>query len=92
MHLGTTWKFSHLKDLKDKEQLKKIDKQSQRLITGYLRKLEKLAEPRAKGKALSANLKGFWRYRIGDYRVICEIDDTKIIIIVIDVGHRKDVY
>ncbi len=47
---------------KSLKQLKKMDKQSQRLITGYLRKLEKLAEPRAKGKALSANLKGFWRY------------------------------
>ena len=74
------------------KQLKKMDKHSQRLVTGYLRNLEKLAEPRAKGKALSANLKGFWRYRIGDYRVICEIDDAKIIIIVIDGGHRNQIY
>ena len=77
---------------KSLRQLKKMDKQSQRLVIGYLKKLEKLAEPRAKGKALSANLKGFWRYRIGDYRVICEIDDLKIVIIVIDIGHRKSIY
>lgn len=74
------------------KQLKKLDQYTQRLITSYLHNLEKLEEPRSKGKALSSNLKGFWRYRIGDYRVLCEIDDDKIIILVVDVGHRKDIY
>ncbi len=73
-------------------QLKKMDPSAQRLIVTYLRKLEHLEEPRSKGKALSAHLKGFWRYRIGDYRAICEINDDEIIIIVIDIGHRKDIY
>ena len=73
-------------------QLKKMDPSTKKLITHYFRKIEQLNEPRAKGKALSANLKGFWRYRIGDYRAICEIDDDRIIIIVIDLGHRKDIY
>ena len=74
------------------KQLKKLDKSVQKLIVRYLRNLETLEEPRAKGKALSANLKGFWRYRIADYRVICEIDDDKIIIVVVDIGHRKNIY
>ncbi|RQD68054.1 MAG: type II toxin-antitoxin system RelE/ParE family toxin [Tindallia sp. MSAO_Bac2] len=73
-------------------QLKKMDQSTKRLITSYLRKLEQLQEPRSKGKALSSNLKGFWRYCVGDYRVICEIDDGNIIIIVVDIGHRKNIY
>ena len=74
------------------KQLKKMDYQAQRLITSYLRKLEQLEEPRSKGKALSSGLRGFWRYRIDDYRVICEINDVQIIVIVVDIGHRKDIY
>ena len=73
-------------------QLKKMDHHTRRLITSSLRKLEQLEEPRSKGKALSSSLKGFWRYRIGDYRVICEINDIQIIVIIVDIGHRKDIY
>ncbi|QSX09261.1 type II toxin-antitoxin system RelE/ParE family toxin [Alkalibacter rhizosphaerae] len=74
------------------KQLKKLDRSTQKLITNYMKNLGLLEEPRAKGKALSANWRGFWRYRIGDYRAICEIDDGRIVIVVIDVGHRKDIY
>lgn len=74
------------------KQLKKMDNHAQRLITSYMRNIEKLEEPRAKGKALSANLRGFWRYRISDYRVICEIQDDEIIIIVVEIGHRSNIY
>ncbi len=62
---------------KSARQIRKMDPAAQRLITTYLRKLENLEEPRSKGKALSAHLKGFWRYRIGDYRAICEINDDE---------------
>ena len=51
-----------------------------------------LEEPRARGKALSANLKGFWRYRVGDIRIICEIVDMELVIAVIDIGHRRSIY
>ena len=74
------------------KQLKKMEKYTQELITSYMRKTQACEEPRAKGKALSASLKGFWRYRVADYRVICEIEEDKIIIIVVDVGHRKGIY
>lgn len=72
--------------------LKKLDKHKQKLIISYMDNIEKLAEPRARGKALSANLKGFWRYRVSDFRIICEIIDDELIICVIDIDHRKQIY
>jgi len=48
--------------------------------------------PRSKGKALSGNLKGLWRYRVGDYRVICQIIDNEVVILVVELGHRKEIY
>lgn len=77
---------------KAKKLLSKLDHHTQKLITKYLRGVESLEEPRYRGKALSANLKGYWRYRVGDYRVICKIEDDKLIIVVVDLDHRKEVY
>ncbi|MFZ2727376.1 MAG: type II toxin-antitoxin system RelE/ParE family toxin [Methylococcaceae bacterium] len=54
--------------------------------------LPNLDNPRQMGKALTGNFKGLWRYRIGDYRVICEIIDNELIIVAIEIGHRKDIY
>ena len=53
---------------------------------------EKIEEPRSKGKALVGNLKDYWRYRIGDYRLITKIDDGKLLIITLELKHRKEVY
>ncbi len=65
----------------------------QKRINGWLRKnLEGCENPRAHGKALTGNRSGYWRYRIGDYRVIADIQDDKILILVIEVGHRKKIY
>lgn len=72
--------------------LKKLDRGVQRLILDYMKDLENLAEPRFRGKALSGDLKGLWRYRIGQYRIICRIEDDKIIISVITLGHRRNIY
>ena len=72
--------------------LKKLDKHRQKLIISYMDNIEKLEEPRVRGKALSANLKGFWRYRISDFRIICEIIDDELIICVIDIDHWKQIY
>lgn len=49
-------------------------------------------KPREKGKKLKGNLKDYWRYRVGKYRIITEINDEDITIIVINIGHRSDVY
>lgn len=74
------------------KQLKKLDGQFQRAIIQEMNEIATLDDPRQRGKALKANLSGLWRYRVGDYRVICDIQDTKILITVLRVGHRKNVY
>jgi len=73
--------------------LKKIDRHTAALILGWVRKnLEDCENPRLHGKGLTANKSGQWRYRVGDYRLICEIEDAKITILVLNVGHRRDIY
>ena len=74
-------------------QLKKLDRQSAALILGWIRKnLENCENPRIHGKGLTANRSEQWRYRVGDYRIIAEIQDDKVIILVLNVGHRRDIY
>lgn len=76
----------------DKE-FKKLDKYTQRMIKAWIEKnLENCADPRQHGKGLTANRSGQWRYRIGDYRLICHIEDDRLVILALSVGHRKDVY
>ena len=76
-----------------KKDLNKLDKYTASLILGWVRKnLEGCENPRLHGKGLVANRSGQWRYRIGDYRLIAEINDDKITILVLTIGHRRDVY
>ena len=76
-----------------RKQIKKLDKHIASLIIGWIEKtLEGCEYPRIHGKGLTANRSGEWRYRIGDYRIICEILDNEIIILVLDIGHRKNIY
>lgn len=73
--------------------LKKLDTRTRERILLWLEKnLEGCENPRIIGKALTGNYAGYWRYRIGDYRVIAKIIDMKVIISVVYVGHRSDVY
>lgn len=73
--------------------LAKINQKDQTTILNFLKhELPKLDNPRLKGKALQGNLKGLWRYRVGDYRLITQIRDNELIILVIEIGHRKDIY
>lgn len=74
------------------KQFSKLDKIAQKLIINGLEKIEKSHDPRAHGKALKGQLKTYWRYRVGKYRLITFIEDEKLIITVIEVGHRKDIY
>jgi mRNA interferase RelE/StbE len=74
-------------------QLRKLDRQIARRILDYLDdKIASLENPRTRGKALTGVLGELWRYRIGDYRVICEIRDNTMRILVVEVGHRKQIY
>ncbi|ACV07390.1 type II toxin-antitoxin system RelE/ParE family toxin [Kytococcus sedentarius] len=72
--------------------LKKLDPPVARRIVRFLRELEALDDPRARGKALTGVLSGLWRYRVGDHRVICDVDDEVLVVHVIEVGHRSSVY
>ena len=74
------------------KQLKKLDKPTASLIIGWIRKnIEGCENPRVQGKALTANRSGQWRYRIGDYRIIAEIEDDKVLVLVVSVGHRREI-
>ena len=75
----------------DKE-FKKLDRYTQKMIKAWIEKnLVDCENPRAQGKALTANRTGQWRYRIGDYRLICLIKDNELIILAMTVGHRRDI-
>ncbi len=74
-------------------ELKKLDGFTKRMIKAWIEKnLVGCEDPRQHGKALSANRSGQWRYRIGDYRLLAEIQDDKIIILIFAVGHRSKIY
>ena len=75
------------------KELKKLDRQTAAMITGWVRKnLEGCDDPRRHGKGLTANRSGQWRYRVGDYRLLADIQDDKIVILILNVGHRSEIY
>ena len=74
------------------KQLKKLDRQIARRIIDYLDEVAALDDPRTRGKGLSGDRAGVWRYRVGDYRVLCELLDTELVILALEVGHRRRVY
>lgn len=76
-----------------KQELKKLDRQIQKEIVAYLDdRIATPEEPRRFGKPLRAELAGLWRYRVRDYRLVCQIQDDVLLVLVVTVGHRKDVY
>ncbi|MDY5123937.1 MAG: type II toxin-antitoxin system RelE/ParE family toxin [Treponema sp.] len=77
---------------KARKEFLKLDKPIQKQIQTFIVKLQGLEDPRSSGKALVGNLAGRWHYRVGDYRLVCEIDDEKIIITILRIGHRKNIY
>lgn len=75
------------------EEFKKLDRYTQRMIKGWIEKnLQNCQNPRLHGKGLTANRSGQWRYRIGDYRLLCQIDNGKLVILALSMGHRREVY
>ena len=74
-------------------EFKKLDRYTQRMIKAWIDKnLVDCSDPRQHGKGLTANRSDHWRYRIGDYRLICEIRDSELVILALTVGHRREVY
>jgi mRNA interferase RelE/StbE len=75
------------------KELRKLGKQAQRDIVAYLdERVTGKGDPRRFGKGLKADLAGLWRYRVGDYRILCQIKDGELLVLVVAVGHRRDVY
>ncbi len=76
-----------------KREFRKLDKYTQRIIRAWIDKnLVNCENPREHGKGLTANRSGQWRYRIGDYRIICLIEDERLVILALTVGHRSEIY
>ena len=73
--------------------LRKMDKQNARRIVDFMDlRIAVAADPRQSGKPLKGELGEFWRYRVGDYRILCEIRDDELIILAATIGHRREVY
>lgn len=73
--------------------LSKLDTPTKVLIYSWIKEnLDGCTEPRFAGKALSGSLKGLWRYRVGDYRIVVDIQDGQLIILIVNIGHRKEIY
>ncbi len=80
-------------DERARRELRKLSAETQQMILRYLReRIEGSSDPKASGKPLRMNLAGLWRYRIGDFRLICRFEDERLIVLVLKVGHRRDVY
>lgn len=86
-----TWKIEF--DTSVEKDLKKLGHTAQKKILKYIKeKILTSENPRLLGKSLSGKLSDIWRYRIGDYRLLAKIEDEHFVVLVIHVGHRKDVY
>lgn len=85
------WKIKF--EEKSQKELKKLDVSIAERIIKFLKRVQKLDDPRSIGEALHGSTLGaFWKYRIGDYRLISKIEDKNITIIIVKIGHRKNIY
>jgi mRNA interferase RelE/StbE len=75
------------------KEFKKIDRPAQRNIQKFLKeRIETHQNPKRFGEPLRKTFVGFWKYRVGDYRVICQIQEQRVVVLVIRVGHRRSIY
>ena len=84
------WTISYTKTFQ--KEVRKLDKPIQKKVKSFFDDLENTEDPRSKGKALTQNLSGLWRYRIEDFRIICEIRDEELVILTLRIGHRSKIY
>ncbi len=89
--MSSAWRIEY--EVSARKQLKKLDKSTAvRIVRTLQRDLDRHGSPRDFGEAMIGNWTGFWRYRVGDYRAICRIEEAVITIFVIEVGHRSQIY
>lgn len=74
------------------KQLRKLDPPLSRRILDYMDEIAARPDPRSRGKGLVGDRSGFWRYRIGDYRVLCDLNDNELRILSLEIGHRSQIY
>lgn len=84
-----TWQIEW--DDRARKELRSLDPSIQRKIFAYLRD-RSTENPRSFGKELSGNKTGLWRYRMENYRIICRLEDERLVVLVVAVGHRKEIY
>ncbi len=73
--------------------LRKMDSASRKKVLEYIKDvISKVDNPRLIGKSLVGNLKGLWRYRTGNFRILCQITDQQMLILIVKIAHRKDIY
>ncbi len=71
---------------------RKLDRAMQKRVLAYLLDVAELPDPRSRGKGLTGNHSGQWRYRVGDYRILAVIDDAALLVVALTVGHRSEIY
>lgn len=80
-------------DPRAQRELEKLDRAAQARILKFLRERVKSgSNPRESGKPLAGEMAGLWRYRVGDYRLVCHLRDQDLVVLVVRVGHRREVY
>jgi mRNA interferase RelE/StbE len=85
------WTIEYAESLR--KSVEKLDPQTRSRIRNYLEvRIASLDDPRSQGKALTGPLGGLWRYRVGDFRIICELQDKRLVIFVVTIDHRSEVY
>lgn len=73
-------------------QIRKLDRPIAKSILDYLDEVVALSDPRVRGKGLAGTLSGYWRYRVGDYRIVCRIHDAELVVIALEISHRSAAY
>ena len=72
--------------------LERLDKSARTRIVDFLGTLSSASSPRERGAALTGQFSGYWHYRVGDYRLICDLRDGELVVLVLKIGHRREVY
>ncbi|WP_201769807.1 type II toxin-antitoxin system RelE family toxin [Actinotignum schaalii] len=72
--------------------LGRLDPSISKRIAAFIRELGSLSDPRLRGKALTGNRAGFWRYRVGNYRIIARIMEQELCVVIVSISHRRDIY
>jgi mRNA interferase RelE/StbE len=85
------WTLEYARSVR--KSVEKLDPQTRNRIRDFIEnRIAVLDNPREPGKPLKGHLATFWRYRVGDYRIICDVQDHRLVVLVVEVGHRGDVY